>query len=61
MRKVAFMAILVCAAFSTGACAADIKGGGAIAGGPTVVTIISPTGFTRAGESYRHCGTKLQF
>jgi len=61
MRKVAFMAILVCAAFSMGAGAADIKGGGAIAGGPTVVTITSPTAFTRAGESYRHCGSKVQF
>ena len=61
MRKVTLMAALVATALSTGAGAADIKGGGAIAGGPTVVTITSPTGFTRAGESYRHCGTKVQF
>jgi len=40
---------------------ADIQGGGEIAGGPTVVTITSPTGFTMAGETYRYCGTKVQF
>jgi hypothetical protein len=39
----------------------DIRGGGEIAGGPTVVTIASPTSFTLAGETYRHCGTKVQF
>ena len=39
----------------------DIQGGGEIAGGPTVVTITSPTHFTRTGESYRYCGTKVQF
>lgn len=39
----------------------DIKGGGVIAGGPTVVTIASPTGFTMACETYHHCGTKVQF
>lgn len=40
---------------------ADIQGGGEIAGGPTVVTINSPTSFIRAGEAYRYCGTKVQF
>ena len=40
---------------------ADIRGGGELAGGPTVVTIASPTSFTRDGEVYRHCGTKVQF
>lgn len=40
---------------------ADARGGGEIVGGPTVVTIASPTGFTRAGETYRYCGTKVQF
>lgn len=39
----------------------DIRGGGEIVGGPTVVTIDSPTEFTREGEKYRHCGTKVQF
>jgi hypothetical protein len=40
---------------------ADIRGGGEILGGPTVVTITSPTSFIRAGETYRYCGTKVQF
>ena len=40
---------------------ADIQGGGEIVGGPTVVTIASPTTFTMAGEEYRYCGTKVQF
>jgi hypothetical protein len=39
----------------------DIRGGGEIAGGPTVLTIDSPTRFTRGGESYRYCGTERQF
>jgi hypothetical protein len=39
---------------------ADIRGGGEIVGGPTVVTITSPTSFTREGETYRYCGTKVQ-
>jgi hypothetical protein len=39
----------------------DIRGGGEIVGGPTVVTIDSPTSFTMAGEAYRHCGTTVQF
>ena len=39
----------------------DIRGGSPIAGGPTVVTIASPTSFTRSGEVYRHCGTQVQF
>jgi hypothetical protein len=40
---------------------ADIRGGGEIVGGPTVVTIASPTRFTLAGTSYRYCGPKVQF
>ncbi len=40
---------------------ADIQGGGEIVGGPTVVTIASPTSFTREGQAYRYCGTKVQF
>jgi hypothetical protein len=40
---------------------ADIRSGGAIVGGPTVVTIANPTSFTRSGEAYRYCGTKVQF
>jgi hypothetical protein len=39
----------------------DIRGGGEIIGGPTVVTISSPTSFTRAGATYRYCGAKVQF
>ena len=39
----------------------DIRGGGEIVGGPTVVTIDSLTEFTRGGEKYRYCGTKVQF
>lgn len=39
----------------------DIRGGSEIVGGPSVVTIASPTSFKRAGEVYRHCGTKVQF
>jgi rRNA maturation protein Nop10 len=40
---------------------ADIRGGGEIVGGPNVVTIVDPTRFSMAGETYRHCGTKVQF
>jgi hypothetical protein len=40
---------------------ADIRGGGEIVGGPTVVTIASPTQFTLEGKAYRYCGTKVQF
>jgi len=40
---------------------ADIQGGGEIIGGPTIVTITSPTSFTMAGVAYRYCGTKVQF
>jgi hypothetical protein len=40
---------------------ADIRGGGEIVGGPTVLTIASPTSFSRGGEAYRHCGTERQF
>ena len=39
----------------------DIRGGGQIAGGPTVCTIASPTRFSRGGETYRYCGTERQF
>ena len=39
----------------------DIRGGGQIAGGPTVLTIDSPTRFTRDSEAYRYCGTERQF
>jgi hypothetical protein len=39
----------------------DDRSGGKIVGGPTVVTIDSPTRFTRGGESYRYCGTERQF
>ena len=40
---------------------ADIRSGSEIAGGPTVVTIANPSSFTRSGEAYRYCGTKVQF
>jgi hypothetical protein len=30
-------------------------------GGPTVVTIASPTRFALEGETYRYCGPKVQF
>ena len=40
---------------------ADIRGGGEIVGGPTVVTIAGPTSFTMGGEVYRYCGSKVQF
>ena len=40
---------------------ADIRGGGAIVGGPTVITITSPTSFSRGNEAYRYCGTERQF
>ncbi len=39
----------------------DIQGGGVIEGGPTVLTISSPTNFEMSGTSYRYCGTKVQF
>jgi hypothetical protein len=40
---------------------ADIRGDGEIAGGATVVTIANTTSFTRSGEAYRYCGSKVQF
>ncbi len=40
---------------------ADIRSGSPIVGGPTVITIASPTSFSRAGEAYRYCGTERQF
>lgn len=39
----------------------DIRGGNKIVGGPTIVTIASPTSFTRGTEAYRYCGAKVQF
>lgn len=39
----------------------DIRGGGEIVGGPNVVTIVNPSRFSMAGETYRRCGTKVQF
>ena len=39
----------------------DIQSGDVIAGGPTVITIASPTSFRMAGTSYRYCGTRVQF
>ena len=39
----------------------DIRGGAEIVGGPTVVTVASPTRFTMHGKTYRYCGTKVQF
>lgn len=39
----------------------DTRGGSEIVGGPSVVAIASRTSFTRWGEVYRHCGTKVQF
>jgi len=40
---------------------ADIRSGGEIAGGQTVVTIANTTSFTRSGAAYRYCGSKVQF
>lgn len=39
----------------------DIRSGDVIEGGPTVVTIGSPTTLTMGGTAYRHCGTKVRF
>jgi len=39
----------------------DIQSGDVIEGGPTVLTIKSPTSFAMAGVTYRYCGTKVQF
>jgi hypothetical protein len=39
----------------------DIQSGEIIAGGPTVLTIASPTAFTMSGTRYKYCGTKVQF
>jgi hypothetical protein len=39
----------------------DIQSGDLIEGGPTVVTVRSPTSFEMFGVSYRYCGTKVQF
>jgi hypothetical protein len=39
----------------------DIQSGDVIEGGPTVVTVKSPTSFAISGVSYKYCGTKVQF
>lgn len=39
----------------------DIQSGDVIAGGPTVLTINSPTSFRMNETTYRYCGTKVQF
>ena len=39
----------------------DIQSGDLIGGGPTVITVNSPTAFEMGGTSYRYCGTKVQF
>ncbi|GAA4004561.1 hypothetical protein [Sphingomonas humi] len=39
----------------------DIQSGDLIEGGPTVVTVKSPTSFAMSGVTYRYCGTKVQF
>lgn len=39
----------------------DIQSGDLIEGGPTVLTVRSPTAFEMFGTSYRYCGTKVQF
>ena len=39
----------------------DIQSGDLIEGGPTVITVNSPTAFEMGGTSYRYCGTKVQF
>jgi len=40
---------------------ADIRDGGEIAGGATVVTIANTTSFKRSVAAYRYCGSKVQF
>jgi len=39
----------------------DIQSGDVIEGGPTVVTVKTPTSFAMSGVSYKYCGTKVQF
>lgn len=39
----------------------DIQSGDAIEGGPTVLTIASPTAFKMNDKSYKYCGPKPQF
>lgn len=39
----------------------DIQRGDVIGGGPTVVTVKSPTSFAMSGVAYKYCGTKVQF
>jgi hypothetical protein len=39
----------------------DIQSGDVIEGGPTVVTVKSPTSFAMSGVTYKYCGLKVQF
>lgn len=39
----------------------DIQSGDVIEGGPTVLTITSPTTFRMGGTAYQYCGLKRQF
>lgn len=39
----------------------DIQSGSKIEGGPTVLTISSPTAFRMGSDSYKYCGPKPQF
>ena len=39
----------------------DIQSGDTIDGGPTVLTIASPTQFRMNGKTYRYCGPKPQW
>ena len=39
----------------------DIQSGDVIEGGPTVLTISSPTHFRMSGKAYQYCGTKVEF
>jgi len=39
----------------------DIQSGDVIEGGPSVVTVKSPTSFAMSGVSYKYCGTRVQF
>ena len=39
----------------------DIQSGDEIEGGPTVLTVKSPTSFAMSGVTYRYCGERVQF
>lgn len=39
----------------------DLQSGETIEGGPTVLTIASPTTFRMSGTAYQYCGLKRQF